>query len=74
MHCLELTIRQKVFFGAQVIDAPWSFSGTDFLPVHHYYKAGPATNDNVKRRIAEPSARSCNNKGSWCVAGNGVFG
>jgi len=42
--------------------------------VSNYYKAGPATNDNVKRRIAEPSARAGDDKGSWYVADNYVDG
>ena len=42
--------------------------------VANYYKAGPATKPNVRRRIAEPSARSSDNKGSWYVAENYVDG
>ncbi len=42
--------------------------------VANYYKPGPATNDNVRRRIAEPSARSSNDKGNWYVSGNYVDG
>ncbi len=42
--------------------------------VANYYKAGPATGDSVERRIAEPSARSSDDKGSWYVADNYVDG
>jgi pectate lyase len=42
--------------------------------VSNYYKAGPATKDNIKRRIAEPSARASDDKGSWYVADNYVDG
>ena len=42
--------------------------------VANYYKAGPATRPNVRRRIAEPSARSSDDKGSWYVAENYVDG
>jgi hypothetical protein len=42
--------------------------------VANYYKPGPATRNAVRRRIAEPSARSSNDKGSWYVADNVVEG
>jgi len=42
--------------------------------VANYYKAGLATRDAVRRRIAEPSARSSDDKGSWYVADNYVDG
>lgn len=42
--------------------------------VANYYKPGPATRDAVRRRIAEPSARSSDDKGSWYVADNYVDG
>ncbi|MBN1414411.1 MAG: Ig-like domain-containing protein [Bacteroidales bacterium] len=42
--------------------------------IANYYKAGPATQYGVKDRIAEPSARSADDKGSWYVAGNYVNG
>jgi hypothetical protein len=51
---------------------PIDFSTINIIA--NYYKAGPATNDNVKRRIAEPSARSSDDKGSWYVADNYVDG
>ncbi len=49
----------------------------DFTTINmtaNYYKAGPATNADVRRRIAEPSARSSDDKGSWYVADNYVDG
>jgi pectate lyase len=42
--------------------------------VANYYKAGPATESGVRDRIAEPSARSGDDKGNWYVAGNYVDG
>jgi pectate lyase len=42
--------------------------------VANYYKAGPATQSGVSDRIAEPSARSGDDKGSWYVADNVVVG
>ena len=42
--------------------------------VANYYKPGPATDSGVRDRIANPSARSSNDKGSWYVADNVVEG
>jgi len=42
--------------------------------IDNYYKPGPATQSGVRDRIAEPSARSTDDKGSWYVAGNYVNG
>jgi len=42
--------------------------------VANYYKAGPATKSGVRDRIAEPSARVSDDKGSWHVADNYVDG
>jgi pectate lyase len=42
--------------------------------VANYYKPGPATDSGVSDRIAEPSARSSDDKGSWYVADNYVDG
>jgi pectate lyase len=42
--------------------------------VANYCKAGPATKSGVRDRIAEPSARSSSDKGSWYVADNVVEG
>jgi pectate lyase len=42
--------------------------------VANYYKPGPATDSKVKDRIAEPSARASDDKGSWYVADNVVEG
>ena len=42
--------------------------------IANYYKPGPATQNAVRRRIAEPSARSGNDKSSWYVTGNYVDG
>ena len=42
--------------------------------VANYYKAGPATASGVRDRIAEPSSRSSDDKGSWYVADNVVVG
>lgn len=42
--------------------------------VANYYKPGPATDSGVRDRIANPSGRSSNDKGSWYVADNVVEG
>lgn len=42
--------------------------------VANYYKPGPATRSGVRDRIADPSARSSDDKGSWYVADNAVVG
>lgn len=42
--------------------------------VANYYKAGPATEANVKKRIADPSSRSSEDKGGWFIAQNHVDG
>ncbi|MBN2182856.1 MAG: hypothetical protein JW715_13170 [Sedimentisphaerales bacterium] len=42
--------------------------------IANYYKPGPATGSGVRDRIAEPSARSSDDKGSWYVADNYVDG
>ena len=42
--------------------------------VANYYKAGPATGDKVRSRIASPSSRGSDDKGRWFVAGNHVDG
>jgi hypothetical protein len=42
--------------------------------VANYYKPGPATRSGVRDRIADPSARSSDDKGSWYVADNVVAG
>ena len=44
-----------------------------FNMVANYYKPGPATRDNVKRRIASPG-RNEGGVGSWYVAGNLIEG
>ncbi|MHC4581924.1 MAG: pectate lyase family protein [Planctomycetota bacterium] len=51
---------------------PIEFSTINMIA--NYYKPGPATQNAVRRRIAEPSARSGNDKSSWYVAGNYVDG
>lgn len=42
--------------------------------VANYYKPGPATRDNVRDRIANPSSRGSDDIGSWHVAENHVDG
>ena len=51
---------------------PIEFSTINIIA--NYYKAGPATRSGVSDRIAEPSARAGNDKGSWCVSDNYVDG
>jgi pectate lyase len=56
----------------QVGNPEWNFSTINM--VGNYYKAGPATRSGVRDRIAEPSARSSGDKGSWYVSDNYVNG
>ncbi|MCA9127238.1 MAG: hypothetical protein KDB22_09130 [Planctomycetales bacterium] len=53
-------------------DAKMNFS--TFNMVANYYKPGPATRENVQRRIAEPGADENGGVGSWFVAENFVEG
>ena len=57
--------------GLEDSDADLNFAV--FNMVANYYKPGPATRDNVKRRIASPG-RNEGGVGSWYVAGNVVEG
>ena len=56
----------------QVRNHEWDFS--TFNMVANYYKAGPATKSEARNRIAQPSARGADDKGSWYVADNYVDG
>ena len=51
---------------------PIEFSTINIIA--NYYKPGPATDSGVKDRVAEPSARAGDDKGSWYVAHNVVEG
>jgi pectate lyase len=51
---------------------PIEFSTVNMIA--NYYKPGPATGSGGSDRIAEPSARSSDDKGSWYVAENYVDG
>jgi pectate lyase len=42
--------------------------------VANYYKPGPATRDNVKRRIARPGANDLGGLGKWYVGDNYIVG
>lgn len=42
--------------------------------IGNYYKPGPATEEKVRRRIANPGSRGEGDKGSWFVSGNYVEG
>lgn len=53
-------------------DANLNFS--TFNMVANYFKPGPATKENVRRRIAEPGADEKGGVGSWYVAENVVEG
>jgi hypothetical protein len=61
-------------YGGEKSQTSSDFGFTTINMVANYYKAGPATNADVRRRIAEPSARSSDDKGSWYVADNYVDG
>ncbi|MHC4173081.1 MAG: pectate lyase family protein [Planctomycetota bacterium] len=51
---------------------PIEFSTINMIA--NYYKPGPATDSGARDRIAEPSERSSDDKGSWYVADNVVEG
>jgi hypothetical protein len=53
-------------------DGQFDFSTINI--VANYYKPGPATKNAVRSEIADPSARSDSDRGSWYVAGNFVDG
>jgi predicted neuraminidase/pectate lyase len=59
--------------GEALEDSDANLSFSTFNMVANYYKAGPATRDNVKRRIAEPGGND-GGVGSWHVADNYVYG
>ncbi|MCA9261829.1 MAG: hypothetical protein KDA61_21575 [Planctomycetales bacterium] len=63
-------------YGGEKSQTSNDFGFTVINMIANYYKAGPGTkpDDRTKRRIAEPSARSSDDKGSWYVAGNLVDG
>ncbi|MCF7669354.1 MAG: pectate lyase, partial [Verrucomicrobia bacterium] len=61
-------------YGGEKSQTSSDFGFTTINMLGNYYKAGPATHDNVMRRIAEPSARGPEDKGSWYVADNYVHG
>ncbi len=63
---------QSCYGGEAHGDETWGFFTVNVIA--NYYKAGPATQGGVRDRIAEPSARSANDKGSWYVADNYVDG
>lgn len=52
--------------------ASWDFFTVNM--VANYYKYGPATDSGVRSRIAQPSARSADDKGGWYVSDNYVDG
>jgi pectate lyase len=60
--------------GEAVEDSDPDLNFSTFNMIANYYKAGPATRDNVKRRIAEPGANKLGGLGSWYVADNYVDG
>jgi len=51
-----------------------AFGFTTINLVANYYKAGPATEEDVARRIVEPYAESAEDRGNWYVADNYVAG
>ena len=51
---------------------PIEFSAINM--VANYYKPGPATRSDVRKRIAKPSSRGSGDSGSWHVAENYVEG
>lgn len=61
-------------YGGEKSQTDSDFGFTTINVVANYFKAGPATKANVRRRIAEPSARSGDDKGSWYVGDNYVDG
>jgi pectate lyase len=65
---------QSCYGGEQQQPGDPDFSETTINMVANYYKPGPATKRDVRDRIAEPSARSADDKGRWYVAGNYLEG
>lgn len=63
---------QSCYGGEKQQQGDPKFNFTTINMVTNYYKAGPATESGVRDRIAEPSARSSDDKGSWYVADNYV--
>jgi predicted neuraminidase/pectate lyase len=60
--------------GEAVEDSDANLNFSTFNMIANYYKPGPATRSNVKRRIAEPGANELGGLGSWYVADNYVDG
>lgn len=63
---------ESCYGGEAYADDYWNFSTINMIG--NYYKAGPATQSGVRSRIANPSARNSDDKGSWYVSGNYVDG
>jgi pectate lyase len=62
-------------YGGEAVEgSDGNLNFSTFNMVANYYKPGPATRDNVKRRIAEPGADQKGNAGSWYVVDNVVEG
>ena len=59
--------------GEALEDSDENLDYTTINMVGNYYKPGPATRDNVRRRIAEPGENE-GGVGSWYVAGNYIEG
>jgi pectate lyase len=59
--------------GEALEDSDANLNFSTFNMIANYYKPGPATRSNVKRRIAEPSGND-GGVGSWYVADNYVHG
>lgn len=63
---------QSCYGGEARANDEWTFFTVNLIA--NYYKPGPATRSGVRDRIAEPSARGNDDKGSWYVADNHVEG
>ena len=61
-------------YGGEKVDDDPSRNWSTINMIANYYKPGPATQENVKRRIASPGADSNGGVGDWYVADNYMEG
>lgn len=61
-------------YGGEKQDDDPSRNWSTINMIANYYKPGPATQENVKRRIAEPGADANGGVGDWYVAENYIEG
>lgn len=64
----------SVYGGEKQQSGNSEFDFTTINMVANYYKPGPATENDVRDRIVEPSSRETGDEGSWYVADNFMVG